>query len=495
MKNYVICLLVLMLFSVLRAKTALEFTMVSSHSDLGSYDFAEADSVLNLYYYTEVSLNMQVLRKTYHPLSETVDTVILWNYPISTFNGSRLFWHVIERKYGKIWVYIYRSGWVGVLTIHDSGETVFYQRDISGMALNSDNYGTPIAHHGEGQILMNAGDTIWVWNIFSGGLTTLFESTNGQEISGFYSFADEYRGFRVGDSIWDTNTLYYMIDNDLNVINTGITETIFYEPQIMDEGLYWVKFHKPLSYGSGTVLFNEGNVTFNAWNEYDIMLDCYGEYRPILKLDESRYLVDNRSLTSSYDEHRYAVRTHHGGHSFSNHTGFPCSHGIYNHIEATFFQGYLLMLNWLEYPNEYNFEAKAADLTAETWLNVDFPEPFVAWYIINNNEYLWLFSGGNMEVYHGQVTVSNEDATAPAINSIVIGPNPATPMASLKFKSQQPIVSTQMYNLRGQLIQQQEYVSQQQGDFILPNLSPGVYIIKLKDDRGKEYLRKAVIIP
>ena len=503
MKVYFALTILLLACFSLGAELTANFTLSGSFDFTQGYCHAEVDSVLNLYSYVESGANMQIIRRRFSPHWNEVVTDLLWEYPLSsTLITGPLVWHRAERRYGKLWIYLSHTNWLGAISMDATGAVQLYQINTP---ITYNCQGDRFLHHfGEGQIYFSQSGYIWRWELNPGLVSTILQIPDPQRNDSLQRLGDEYLISSYTPGFQPLPC--YLIDSNHNLIQSNLNQYYVTEPHKIEDGVYWVKFHheyNPWSYGSGTLWINDAGVNVGVWNEYDSMFDGYGESKPILNLPDSRFLCDQTHVNSSgHEYHYFRVRQHNGGNSFSPYTGIPSADIEAQTLRANYFNDKVLLLGWQSYPLENGFVAKMADLQTQTWIPVNWSEPPEAPIgdssVLNNNEYIWFLraiynSGYNLKIYHGEFCVANDDPHVPAVNKISIWPNPAKAGDCLKLQSKVPIRSVKLYNLRGQMLQELDGAGHSIEELALAQLPSGIYLIRITDAENRLHLRKIVI--
>lgn len=503
MKRSLVLFLLLLVLDCLAADTSLVLSQVGSFSLPTSRFHVELDSLLKVYSYNESPTAMQIHRRTYSPGATEPVIQLLWEAPLPQDMSGPLRWHRGERAYGRIWLYLGHDFWLGAISVdEETGVADFYQTLTPGFTYipYEDN---GMHHFGEGHIFFAYGYDVYRWDLNDGEPYTILQYAGNTQTS-LQRLGNEYL-------IITKYPLYndfpcYLIDSNLNLITSNLSGYFFTAPYKFQDGLYWVKFHKRDyvdSYGSGTLLISDGNITVGVWDEFDPMNDFYHEYRPIIRMPNSLYLCDAMWVNTSNEiPHHYRVKRHNGGNSFTLINGFPQLNTEAQYLGAVYFQNLLLMIGWDWSWQDIGVSFQAADLSSQTWVPVSYPEELITNScipkVLSNDEQLWFiyqyYDGAtNIIVCQGTICVENDDPGVPPVASLSIWPNPARACEKLTLKSQSTIISVTLYNIRGQMLKELLRDSQNADEYILPNLPLGLYLLKTTDADHKLLYSKIVI--
>jgi len=488
--------IMLMLFSslMLMAEERLIFDYAGGFEVSSPYFLAEVDTVLNLYSYSETTGMMQILKRSYSPHSSTVASQVIWEQPVPPNLTTPLLWHKGERIYGKLWVYMFHTDWLGAISIDADGAAQIFQVNVPELDYNS-YFFLNFQHFGEGHLYYKESQALKYWDLCSNEINTVVQMSPAYSL---VRLGNEY--MLISDMYTDQGSSY-LIDIGHNLVQTNLQNRSFSDVYRFQDGLYWAKFQHYEMYGSCTLLIENGDVIMDIWNEYDIWVAWYSEYKPILRLPNSRFLIDYKHLNSTppFDYHYFKIMQHNGGNNLGFYTGFPhINLESATQLLATYYQNKLLMMG----RRSPGFFALLADLDTQTWIQVEFSTPITSLHsqvqVFNYDEHLWLlnpYNSGttNLFIYHGAFYVGNDDPLIPAPADVTVWPNPARSQDVFKLKSEVPIKSVGLYNLRGQLLRDLSHLAQTPDEYTLPDLSPGIYLLRITDALRKVSHKKIMI--
>lgn len=492
MKRCFVLILVLFGISLLTAEERLNFDYAGGYEVSSSYFMAEVDSVLNLYSYSEAAGLMRIEKRSYSAHSSQVVSQVIWEQAIPATLTGPLHWHKGERIYDKLWVYIYHTDWLGAISIDAEGVAQLYQMNVPGLSANTSPSG--FHHFGEGHFYYLGYQTLNHWDINTSETCTVIQLPyswiNLERLGNEFLLLSGYS--------FSHPSYTYLVDNSHTLIQTSLQHYRFYDVYRMQDGLYWFRFWEGSgaeSYGSCTLLIENGEASIGIWSQYDSMYDGYSQYKPILRLPNSRYLCDYYFSNPSEDFHQFKIVQHNVNNSFGIYTGFPTTNVQARVLWATYFQDKLLMLGW-QYPG---FFAKMADLDSLAWIPVGFSSiPTINSRVYNNDEALWfLYPAGNgtatIQIYRGAFFVDNDDPLVPKPADVTLWPNPARSKDQIKLQSEFPISSVALYNLRGQKLCDLSQFSSMTNEFTLPELPAGIYLLRITDASQRTVRKKVVI--
>jgi hypothetical protein len=89
--------------------------------------------------------------------------------------------------------------------------------------------------------------------------------------------------------------------------------------------------------------------------------------------------------------------------------------------------------------------------------------------------------------------VANDDPLAPQPQVLTLYPNPARSQGLLKLESDAPTSSVKLYNLRGQYLKDLSLASQIPNEYRLPELSAGIYLLRITDSYQRTSHKKLLI--
>jgi len=148
------------------------------------------------------------------------------------------------------------------------------------------------------------------------------------------------------------------------------------------------------------------------------------------------------------------------------------------------------------------FFARLADLDSQAWIQVDFSEDpsYSLTYpsIYNNDEAIWFiferYEGTELlKSYRGDFCVESDDPLALKPNKLTLYPNPARSQGLLKLESDAPTSSVKLYNLRGQYLEDLSLASQTSNEYRIPELSAGIYLLRITDAYQRTSHKKLLI--
>lgn len=88
---------------------------------------------------------------------------------------------------------------------------------------------------------------------------------------------------------------------------------------------------------------------------------------------------------------------------------------------------------------------------------------------------------GLLKTYRGDFCVESDDPLALKLNKVTLYPNPARSQGLLKLETEVPVGSVKLYNLKGQYLKDLPLASQASNEYRLPELSAGIYLLKVTD--------------
>jgi len=494
MKRYIVLSLILFAGLMLSAEERLVFTHTSTTEVTSPYFLAEVDSVLNLYSYSEADGMMQILKRSHSSYSGEVSSQVIWQQALPPNLTSPLLYHKGERIYGKLWVYTHHADWLGVISLDEAGNAQFYQVNIPGSA-NDFFILRRLQHFGEGHIYFFDNSDLKHWNLSANQANTVLQApSNGYR---FERLGNEY--LLISGANYNVPFHTYLLDSGHNLIQTNLLNWEFWTTYRLQEGLYYTDYSCPDEMGTGSILIDNGSIELETWTLYGEWHPNTFQIHPILSLPDSLYLFIYTH--APYDEQPssgFSIKRYNGANSFSNYYGFPATSESALRVNATFFDNKLLMMGW-QLPG---FFARLADFDTQAWIQVDFSEDpsYSLSYptIYNNDEAIWFiferYDGtGFLKTYRGDFCVESDDPLAPKPNKVTLYPNPARSQGLLKLESEVPTSSVKLYNLRGQFLKDLSLASQASNEYRLPELSAGIYLLRITDSYQRTSHKKLLI--
>ncbi|MDI9529807.1 MAG: T9SS type A sorting domain-containing protein [Candidatus Cloacimonadota bacterium] len=494
MKRYIVLSLILFAGLTLSAEERLVFIHTSTTEITSPYFLAEVDSVLNLYSYSETDGMMQILKRSHSSYSGEVSSQVIWQQALPPNLTSPLLYHKGERIYGKLWVYIHHADWLGAISLDDAGNAQFHQLNVPGSATDFFIL-RRLQHFGEGHIYFFANTDLKHWELAANQANTVVQ-VPGIDYE-FERLGNEYLLISGVDHNVPFHT--YLLDSGHNLIQTNLVNWEFWTTYRFQEGLYYTDYSCPDEMGTGSIMINNGNIDLVTWSLYGEWHPNTFRIHPILSLPDSLYLFVYTS--TPYDEppsSGFVIKRYNGANSFSNYSGFPATTESALSVNATFFANKLLLMGW----QSPGFFARLADLDSQAWIQVDFSEDpsYSLTYpsIYNNDEAIWFiferYEGTELlKSYRGDFCVANDDPLAPQPQVLTLYPNPARSQGLLKLESDAPTSSVKLYNLRGQYLKDLSLVSQASNEYRLPELSAGIYLLRITDAYQRTSHKKLLI--